>query len=206
MSIENPEEHITCTYQFKIQLKNTYDPVVWRRVLVPSDFYFEEFHRVIQVVFGWGNSHLYFFSPTGYNSQPMIEPDYDKDEFYKLFNEESLEAETTLLSDIFISLKQKFTYLYDSGDDWKHLITLEKILTNNETEMLFLLKGEGACPPENCGGPWGYVRLKEILADKKHPEHKEMKRWLGLRLKEDWDASAFDLEAFQQSLRNAFSS
>jgi len=192
------------TYQFKIKLKDIYNPTVWRRVLVPSDFTFEEFHEVIQVAFGWEDSHMFFFSPKGYTSKPMIELNYEVDEFYETLDEDSLDAETTFLSEIFVLEKQKFTYIYDSGDDWKHQITLEKILTNDETEKPVLLKGEGACPPEDCGGPWGYESLKETLADKKHPDHKEMKAWMGLRPRQNWDAAAFDLEAFQQFLNEHF--
>lgn len=188
------------TYQFKIQLKNVSNPTVWRRILVPSDYTFEDFHRVIQFAFGWEFSHLYFFSPTGYNSHPMIEMNYEGDEFYEVLDESSLDAGTTLLSMIFVTEKQKFTYLYDYGDDWKHQITLEKILQDEKIEKPILLKGQGACPPEDCGGPWRYEDLKVILADKKHPEHKEMKEWLGMRPRDNWDAAAFDLETLQQTI------
>jgi hypothetical protein len=192
------------TYQFKIQLKDISNPRVWRRVLVPSNFTFEEFHRVIQFSFGWEFSHLFFFSPTGYRSKPMIEMNTEEDEFYEVLDEDSLDAETTLLSEIFISEKQKFTYLYDFGDDWKHQITLEKILVDDEIEKPVMLKGEGACPPEDCGGPWRYMDLKETLADKKHPEYKEMRAWLGLRPGENWNADAFNLEEYQQILNLYF--
>ncbi|MCE5331826.1 MAG: plasmid pRiA4b ORF-3 family protein [Bacteroidales bacterium] len=188
------------TYQFKIQLKNVSNPTVWRRILVPAHYTFEEFHKVIQIAFGWEFAHLYFFSPTGYNSQPMIEMNYEGDDFFETLDEDSLDSETTLLSDIFVTEKQKFTYLYDTGDDWMHQINLEKILPDNEIEKPVLLKGQGACPPEDCGGPWGYEELKETLANKKHPDHKEMKEWLGMRPKDNWDAAAFDLEAHQQGI------
>jgi len=189
------------TYQFKILLKGVSNPKVWRRVVVPANFTFDQFHKVIQMAFGWELSHLYFFSPTGYNSQPVIEPKFEGGDFYEMMNEESLDAETMLLSDIFVQEKEKFTYIYDTGDDWKHQIILEKILTDDENEHVVLLKGEGACPPEDCGGPWGYEALKEALADKKHPEHKEMKEWLGLRPRENWDPAAFDLEEHRQILK-----
>jgi hypothetical protein len=188
------------TYQFKIQLKNVSNPTVWRRILVPAHYTFEEFHKVIQIAFGWEFAHLYFFSPTGYNSQPMIEMNYEGDDFFETLDEDSLDSETTLLSEIFVTEKQKFIYLYDTGDDWMHQINLEKILPDDEIEKPVLLKGEGACPPEDCGGPWGYEELKETLADKKHPNHKEMKEWLGMRPKDNWDAAAFDLEAHQQGI------
>ena len=56
------------------------------------------------------------------------------------------------------------------------------------------MAGKGACPPEDCGGPWGYAELKIILDDPKHHEHYGMKEWLGLTKKQKWDAEAFDLD------------
>ena len=36
---------------------------------------------------------------------------------------------------------------------------------------------EGRSPPEDCGGPYGYVDLLRILADPDDPEHAEMTAW-----------------------------
>src|SRR5665647_1341659 len=82
------------TYQFKIQLKNVSNPTVWRKIVVPSDYTFEEFHKVIQFAFGWEFSHLFFFSPTGYNSQPLIEMNSEGNEFYEAVDEDSLNVES----------------------------------------------------------------------------------------------------------------
>ncbi len=191
-------------YQFKIQLKNVSNPEVWRRLLVPSESTFEEFHRIIQAAFGWEEAHLFFFSQKGYSSSPMIEMNYEDDYWNDMSDKKSLDATSVLLSEIFIKAKQKYVYLYDSGDDWFHLITLEKILNDEENAEPSLLAGEGACPPEDCGAPWGYENLKEILADKKHPEHKEMKEWLGLKPREQWNANNFDLEGYKKILNSRF--
>jgi len=191
-------------YQFKIQLKNVNSPKVWRRILVSSTSTFEEFHRVIQFSFGWKNSHLFFFSPKGYTSSPIIEMAYKDDFGGNMSDKETLDATSTLLTDIFVAEKQKYIYLYDSGDDWFHMLTLEKIWPVEEDKTPVLLAGEGACPPEDCGGTWGYENLKEILVDKKHPEHKDMKEWLGLRPREGWNVDAFDMEAQQQILNRMF--
>lgn len=40
--------------------------------------------------------------------------------------------------------------------------------------------GEGACPPEDCGGIPGYERLREVLADPSAPEHEDVLGWLDL--------------------------
>ena len=48
--------------------------------------------------------------------------------------------------------------------------------------------GEGACPPEDCGGPMGYADLLEVLADPDHPEHADAVDWIG-----SFDASVFSV-------------
>ena len=168
------------TFQFKIQLKNIKKPPVWRKVVVPSDITFSEFHSIIQVAMGWYNIHLYFFSPSGYRSRPWIEEDGDDQDFSALDFEyrDTISAENIKLSDIFKAKGQTFTYIYDFGDDWEHKITLEEIDQLNISPKPKLIGGKGACPPEDCGGAWGYEDLKEVLSDKNHPDYQEAKEWL----------------------------
>lgn len=190
-------------FQFKIQLKDVNNPPVWRQLQVSSNCTFDKFHTIIQYAFGWEFSHLYCFSPTGFGSSPMIESYPEDDEYFEKLEDESLDAKQTLLSDIFTKEKQKFTYIYDFGDSWTHEIVLEKIQKDEVLTKPLLMSGVGACPPKDCGGPWGYESMKETLADKKHPEHRSMKEWLGLHPKENWDATDFDIDA-NQRLINQF--
>src|SRR5437588_758670 len=169
------------TYQFKIQIKDIQKPPVWRRVLVPDFTTLDAFHEIIQVVFGWENYHLYQFSSKGWGSRPVYKVPDPQDYGY-----ESEDSRATKLSEVFTDLKQTFTYIYDFGDGWIHHITLEKILE----ERIFNSKcvdGKGACPPEDCGGPWGYLNLKETLANPKHPDYKDTREWLGLGKGEQLD-------------------
>jgi len=150
---------------------------------------------------GWHNAHMFKFSPKGYRSYPQIEIPYEEDPFFAP-DGEVLDAEETKLSDIFIEEKQKFTYIYDFGDDWEHVITLEKMLP--ETTMFpQLLTGKGACPPEDCGGPWGYESMKEIL--EKDPGYKSYCEWLGLEKGEKWNPKLFNIEEANQLLLEVFS-
>jgi hypothetical protein len=106
----------------------------------------------------------------------------------------------TKLNKVFTHEKQTFNYLYDFGDDWSHKITIEK-LAPDDIKCPFCMAGKGACPPEDCGGPWGYENLKAIMSDSKHEEYEDMKEWLGLDKDEDWDANYFNLEEVNEMLK-----
>ena len=182
-------------FQFRIQIKDVQKPPVWRKVIVPESFTFEQFHRVIQEAFGWGNYHLFQFSPSGYGSEPVIAIPSDDD-----WEKTALNASDTKLSSVFNTENQKYTYIYDFGDDWEHTILLENILPE-KTEKASCLTGKGACPPEDCGGPWGYERLKEILKDPKHKEYKEIKEWIGIEdVKDKFHPEKFDIEYVNEIL------
>lgn len=55
------------------------------------------------------------------------------------------------------------------------------------------LTGKRACPPEDCGGIWGYGYLLDLLADLTHAEHEGRLEWLGLSTPSEFDPAAFDL-------------
>ncbi len=188
------------TFEFKIQIKDISKPPVWRRVTVPSYFSFFQFHYIIQVVFGWTNSHLYQFSEKFFGSEKVLTTIYED---HEVGDEQQIEAEDVLLSDVFNKENQKYTYTYDFGDSWEHLITLEKIIPE-VARMPHLLDGKGACPPEDCGGVWGYENMKKVLEDKSHPEYMEYRQWLGLESKESWNPNAFDVEEIQNVLNSIF--
>lgn len=187
------------TFQFKIAIKGISKPPVWRRVNVPSYFSFMYFHHVIQRVFGWDTYHLYQFSEKAYGSNIVITE--INDEFDSYGNQ--LDAKTIPISRIFSKEGDKFTYLYDFGDSWEHVITLEKIIP--EVSMTpELIDGKGVCPPEDCGGVWGYEDMKASLSDKDDPEYGELCEWLGLDENESWDPAAFDLNKAKKNLSALF--
>lgn len=202
------------TFQFKIQIKNIKKPPVWRKVVVPSETTFSMFHNIIQVAMGWYDSHLYSFSPSGYNSNPWIEAESDPDDPFSFddFDEDSVSASKLKLSDIFDTKRQTFIYIYDFGDDWEHKITLEEIDEKDTSLSPKLIAGKGACPPEDCGGAWGYEHLKEVLADKKHPEYKDMVEWHYGYDEDDLldngeptlDPNEYDLEAEKEMFDDVF--
>ena len=175
-------------FQFKVQLERITDPPVWRRVLVPEQFSFYRLHKVIQAAFGWENRHLFLFSPEGFGSQPIIttaEGDWD--------GLEPQDCKKVRLNKIFTGSGQTFTYTYDLGDDWVHALLLEQI-TEEKLVKAVCIGGEGACPPEDCGGFVGYAHLKMIFQDTAHPEYNEMAGWLGTARVRNWDPGHFSLD------------
>ena len=162
---------------------------------MPKEFSFFHFHHCIQIAFGWENCHLFLFSPKGFKSSLTItipNPEWDEGPVQ--------DCRKVELRDIFNAAKQTFTYLYDFGNDWIHSIMLEELNPEKIIRASYL-SGEGACPPEDCGGPPGYDRLKMILNDPKNPEYQGMKGWLGLSKTKQFDASSFDLAKTNKKLK-----
>ena len=187
-------------YQVKISLKNI-KPLIWRRVLIPANITFLDFHEIIQASMGWENDHLYSFQVGDFRNGISIQATRDPlggklDDF---FASHDYAAENTKLQKFFSQEKDKLDYEYDFGDSWHHAITLEKILNyeNVSHPVPLCIGGAQMCPPEDCGGPWGYLSLKEILANHNHPDHEDMLEWMGGKLP-DWNL--FSLEEANKRL------
>jgi len=177
---------MTKILQLKILLEGI-TPKIWRRFLVKDNISFYDLHNIIQPVMGWGNYHLYSFY---INKEEIGMPDPD-------FRNELLNAKKIKLKDK-LPLKQKFGYVYDFGDNWEHILTVEKSLDNKDAALVpVCLEGERACPPEDCGSYPGYYELMKIKKNKKHPEYKErIAEWLG----ENFDFEHFDIEEINKEL------
>jgi hypothetical protein len=172
-------------YQLKVVLLGS-EPPVWRRLQVPGDAKLDWLHSALQVAMSWTNSHLHQFKvgDACYSDTRHYVAEFDDDP-------EILEERTFSLRQIAPRENDTFRYEYDFGDSWEHEITVEKILPNTfATSSARCLDGARACPPEDCGGVPGYEALLKILKNRKHPEHKRMKEWLG----RPFDAAAFELE------------
>lgn len=173
-------------YQIQVVLNNT-KPKIWRRLLVNSDTLLVDFHRIIQTTMGWTNSHLHRF----YDGKT----DYAPKEFEI---EDCKNSRTIKLNTILKKEKSKILYEYDFGDGWNHDIILEKIIRDEVIEQIpRCIKGNGHCPPEDCGGPWGFNELLQVIANPKHEDYESMVEWIG----EKFDPDYFDIEEINQNLK-----
>lgn len=177
-------------YQLKITLLGS-KPPIWRRVQAPSEITLERLHWVLQNAMGWTNSHMHQFKMGKIYYGATYPEDFDG-------MPETRDEREARLHDLVSRPKAKFVYEYDFGDGWEHEIMLEKILTPEPgTKYPVCIEGKRACPPEDCGGIWGYAELLDTIKDPNHPEHEDMLEWLG----GDFDPEAFNVEAVNKNLR-----
>lgn len=174
-------------YQFKITLKGL-KPPIWRRIQVPGTYSFWDLHVAIQDSFGWLDCHLHNFeiiNPRTGESEEIGIPTEDLGGFVDMLA--GWECE---ISKYFSGGNKKADYIYDFGDDWNHDVRLEKILPRDpKVKYPVCTGGKRACPPEDCGGVWGYEELLEIIMDSGHERHDEMMEWLD----GDFDPEHFDI-------------
>ena len=161
-------------------------PEVTREIEIPSDLPLDGLHEVLQAAMGWEGGHLHAFSAKNKEWGPQDGPGMDWDD----------ECAVTV-ADVLRRVGSRLTYTYDFGDGWTHTVRPTATLPPRTAGPLFACTGgTGACPPEDCGGPWGYADLLDVLGDPSHPEHAEMTEWAGGPI----DPAAFDVAEAQRRL------
>lgn len=143
-------------YRLRITLQDV-EPPVWRLLDLPADATFWELHVAIQDAMGWEDRHLHVFRPLAMRGPeaPQIGiPDPDLEDDYDADWEVDLAAWLAGPGDA-------CEYVYDFGDDWRHLVEVVERPPAPESDSRTprLLDGENACPPEDCGGAPGYAEL-----------------------------------------------
>lgn len=173
-------------HQFLVVLRGT-DPLVWRRIEVPADYSFWDLHVAIQDAMGWLDCHLHEFTvlhPVTGREQALGIPDEDYPDERPLLRDWDV-----AITEYFSDARPLALYVYDFGDDWQHAVIYEGTApADPSTTYPRCLSGARACPPEDCGGVHRYTELLAALADPKHPEHEELRAWVGGH----FDPGAFD--------------
>ena len=187
-----PAQTLGLLDQFKITLLDI-KPAIWRRIQVP-DCTLADLHEYIQAAFGWWNYHLHQFEIDGVSYGP---PEPDGMDFGLEMEDESEVVLSTLLPKA--KRKARWVYEYDFGDGWRHEVLFEGHPPLEEGQKYpMCVEGERACPPEDCGGPWGYVDYLAALADPEHEQHEELLEWRG-----PFDPEGFDAKRATKEMRKA---
>jgi hypothetical protein len=156
----------------RIELEGV-EPLIWRRVAVRTTMTLADLHRVVQAAMGWLDCHLWTCETDG-RKYGMHLPDDPE------WNETVEDAKAITLRRVLESGARKLDYVYDMGDFWEHSIIVEKVSAPlSDVRYPEFLGGERRCPPEDCGGPYGYHEFLKKISSKQRRARGEALRWYG---------------------------
>ena len=178
------------TYELRVALTGA-KPPIWRRFLASPTMPLSELHEVLQVVMGWEDCHLHAFRQGERRYAPPSPWDDDG------FGPSSVDSRKVRIGQLVRKPKDWIGYLYDFGDSWRHRVTLQKIVPFDPAIRLpVCIGGKRSCPPEDCGGLWGYYEMLEALGNSGHERHEDMVDWIGR-----FDPDGFSVEDVNAQLR-----
>lgn len=174
-------------YTLKVTLRDTAPPI-WRRIRIAGDSALSVLHQILQVAMGWEDCHLHQIEIGGAryglrdeNAPPEVRDEHDTEIQHAFGNH------------------VRATYLYDFGDEWVHDLLVEEVrLAAPGDPIATCVDGARACPPEDSGGPQGYLDHLRALASPADDDDRERREWIG----EDFDPEHFDLEHVRSELRD----
>lgn len=145
--------------RLRIGLADMPRPVV-RMVEVPLAMRLDDLHLVVQTSMGWERRHGYQFRTGGSVAFGRADPRNPV---------RTLESVTkSTLADLcaHLNANRTFEYVYDFEDRWVHRVKLQAV-GESDPDLSYprLLSAKRCCPPEDCGGSWGYARYLESVAD-----------------------------------------
>ena len=139
-------------FQIKVTLIGII-PLIWRRIQT-KDCNLVELHDLLQVTMGWEFEHLYRFiiggikyADLGMASQEDSEDacDTNRAQFSGAEPPTSVPLQVRLWGSMDASIDRGGTVPPEQG-----------------VQYPICVAGQRACPPEDCGGPWGYYAGKKV--------------------------------------------
>jgi hypothetical protein len=176
-------------WQVRIDLLDV-TPRVWRRLLIPENLRLPQLHYILQTCVGWSLGHLHEFILGG-KRYSTHDPDFANELG-------QLDESRVILANAISPESRCFDYIYDFGDNWHHIVTVEDPYAGHSGQGLRLrcLGGENACPPEDVGGAGGYEDFLAAIADPGHDEHDQFLEWVG----GSFDPARFDISSVNENL------
>src|SRR5215210_1682256 len=148
---ESPAPSTAAVYHLRIVLRGV-SPLVWRRVLVRGDTTIADLQATFQLVLGWTDEHLHRFVIHGraYGVARLGGISF-RDDPHRVH-----------LADLGLRVRERFLYEYDFTDGWQHDVRVEQIAPLEPGRRYpVCIGGHRAAPPEDCGGPWAFLELRQ---------------------------------------------
>jgi hypothetical protein len=176
----------TSVIQLRIALREV-EPPIWRRIQVPANITLIKLADTLLATMGWLGYHLYEYRIQG---EAYGDPDPDFD-----YGREIKDLRRVRLERVVRNVGDQFEFLYDFGDGWVHDVTVEAI-ERPEPRVRYpcVIAGERACPPEDVGGPPGYIDFCAAIAGPSNNAHDQLLDWVGGEFDPDW----FDIDAVNE--------
>lgn len=158
-------------YQLHIAL-HAIDPLVWRRVWIPSSTSLIKLHRVIQTAMGWTDDFDHEFDISGQRYGLVT---HRRPTDGRLMNERRHTIGSLVGSQV-----RSFEYAYDLIAPWEHMVTVERMMSPDRTnDWTQCIEGANACPPPRVGHTGGYQAFLSAISNSEHEHHASMRRWYG---------------------------
>lgn len=191
-----PRTHVR-ELHLRIKMNRT-ELKIWREIKVPSNLTLTALGEVLQDAMGWMHEHLYQFRKGGIY---FVDREQMEDSLgFGCFSYHDMDKCT--VSDLLTEKGKRVVFEYDFGDNWEHDVWYkgEREYELNEKPAIRYVKGQGACPPEDCGGIWGYEDLLEIRKKKKRSkEEREGLEWYFMD--DDFDPEECDDEECDEMMQ-----
>ena len=168
MMTQTPKEVV-----LKVTLKDI-NPLIWRKLRLPTYATLDQLHYAIQGAFGWKNCHLHEFV--------MIEREMYSSNEINIVEGGHKDSRNFTVDQLISQNIHKFEYHYDFGDSWYHEVEIGNVIESPEQILIpECIDGENQCPPEDSGGHMGFEDFLEAMKNKKHERHVELREWYGGR-------------------------
>lgn len=176
-------------------------PPIWRRLELPGDLTLPQVHVAIQAAMGWYDSHLHRFRMSNDHRSAHFATEFDLDE-----GDEGMPEADVRLDQLLAAKGDELWYEYDFGDGWDHKLVVEAVL-DDPPATVRCTSGRMACPPEDCGGIWGYGEIAawvrsgydDALLPQSFEDAEHGRDWLPV----EWHPDNFDLDEVNESLAMA---
>ena len=144
------------------------EPKIWWRIDVPVRSSLALLHETIRLAMGWKFFESYEFHILGRSyGNPAFDDDRSAGRVYK--------AGSQRLETVIARGAERFLYLFDSTDQWRHDVIVEQVREGDAgAEYPAIVDGARRCPPEKVGGTLWFMEFLEAMLNPFHQKHARM--------------------------------